>query len=150
MKSTTARRACTWLALAATWVLVQPALADDLPYTEGQVVEVTSVLTKPGKFYDYMAYLAGPYRQQQEELKKAGIIVSYAMYGTVPRRPGDPDLYLTVTYKDMAALDNLEGKTEASMKKVFGTRQQASQGAVDREALRTVLGSELIRELKLK
>jgi hypothetical protein len=72
------------------------------------------------------------------------------MYATTPRRPGDPDLYLTVTYKDMAALDNLEGKTEASMKKIYGTRQQASQGAADRESLRTILGSDLIRELKLK
>lgn len=150
MKSTTAKSARAWLMLAAACVLSLPALADDLPYTEGPVVEVTSVLTKPGKFYDYMAYLAGPYRQQQEELKKAGVIVSYSMYATVPRHPGDPDLYLTVTYKDMAALDNLDGKTEASMKKIYGTRQQASQGAADRESLRTILGSELIRELRLK
>jgi hypothetical protein len=146
-----ARQARRWTALFTIGLLAMPVMAaDDKPYTEGNVVEVTSVLTKPGKFDEYMTYLAGPFRQQQEELKKAGVVVDYNVYMTMPRRAGDPDLYLTVTYKDMAALDNLEEKTEASSRKIYGTRQQAAQGAADRESIRTILGSELIRQLKLK
>ena len=36
--------------------------AEDRPYKEGPVTEVSSIKVKPGKFDEYMAYLAGPYR----------------------------------------------------------------------------------------
>ncbi len=72
-------------------LMAGPALAQDSrPYTSGNVLEVTSVLTKPGKFDDYVKWLAGPFRQQEEELKKAGIVVDYNFYATAPRQPGRP------------------------------------------------------------
>ena len=123
---------------------------DQRVYDEGQVLEVTSVQITPGQFDAYMAYLAGPFRQQNEELKKAGVIVDYGIYQASPRHPGDADLYLTIVYPNMAALDGLEDKSEPSMRKIYGTRQQASKGMADRESMRTILGSELIRQLKLK
>jgi hypothetical protein len=111
---------------------------------------VTSVRTKPGMFDEYIKFLAGPFRQEQEEFKKLGIVTDYAFYGTDPRSPHDPDLYIVVTYKNMAALDALMDKEEAVDKKIFGTLKQAEKSAIDRESIREILGVETIREIKLK
>ena len=139
------------IALCGIALISVPVLADETrPYTEGQVIEVTSVRTKPGMFDEYMKFLAGPYRQEQEEMKKMGLTVGYDIYAGTPRTPNDPDLYLVITYKNMAAFDGLMDKSEAIDKKVFGSLKQAEQGMVSREAIRTILGSEIMRELKLK
>ena len=61
-----------------------PALAQkSRPYTDGNVLEVHSVLTKPGMFEEYMKYLAGSYRQEMEELKKIVVVIESA--STAPR-----------------------------------------------------------------
>ena len=126
------------------------AVAADRPYSEGVVVNVSSVRTEPGQFEAYMAYLAGPYKQLMEEQKKAGIILDYAVYQVVPRSPNDPDLFLTTTYKNMAALDGLDARSDAITEKVFGNLQQQSTSTVTRGKLRTLVGDELIREMVLK
>lgn len=124
--------------------------AADRPYTEGPVVDVATVRTEPGKFDDYLRYLAGPYKQLMEEQKKAGIIVSYAVYQATPRGPHDPDLYLVTTYKNMAALDGLDARTDPIQEKIFGSLDQQSTTTIERGKLRTLIGSQHIRELVLK
>jgi hypothetical protein len=136
--------------LAAVFAVTGAALAADRPYSEGVVVNVSSVRTEPGQFEAYMAYLAGPYKQLMEEMKKAGIIVDYAVYQVVPRSPNEPDLFLTTTYKNMAALDGLDARSDAINEKVFGNLQQQSASTVSRGKLRTLIGDELIREMVLK
>jgi hypothetical protein len=135
---------------AAVIAATGAAVAADRPYSEGVVVNVSSVRTEPGQFEAYMAYLAGPYKQLMEEQKKAGIIVDYAVYQVVPRSPSDPDLFLTTTYKNMAALDGLDARSDAITEKVFGNLQQQSTSTVTRGKLRTLVGDELIREMVLK
>jgi hypothetical protein len=68
----------------------------------------------------------------------------------MPRSPQDPDLYLTVTYKNMAALDGLDDREEPLTKKIWATRDASAKAAVDRESLREILGTQLIRRLDLK
>ena len=126
------------------------AVADEHPYTEGPVVEVTFIRTKPGMFDAYMKWVATERKQEMEEYKKAGIILSYAVYTMPPRTPHDADLVLVVEYKNMAALDNLDDRTEAIDKKIFGSMDQANKGTIDREKMREVIGMEYMRELKLK
>jgi L-rhamnose mutarotase len=126
------------------------AAAADRPYTEGAVVNVSAVRTEPGMFQEYMKYLAGPYKQMMEEQKKAGIILDYSVYSADPRGPNDPDLYLITVYKNMAALDDLNARTDPIVEKVFGTLDQQSQATVVRGKLRTLLGNEYLRELNLK
>ena len=82
-----------------------------------------------------------------EAEKKAGIIVSYSVYGATPRTPQDADIILTITYKNMAALDGLEERTDAIDKQIFGSLDDANKGAISREQMRSVIGSDLIREL---
>jgi len=128
----------------ATWA------DEERAYTEGTVVSVGYVKTKPGMFDEYLRYLAGPYKHLMEEQKKAGTIVDYGVYQAYPRSPHDPDLILTVTYKNWAALDGLRDKLDPLLKKEFGSMDGASKGAVDREKLRENLGGQFLHELRLK
>ena len=120
---------------------------DTLPYKEGPVTVVTAVRTQPGKFNEYFRYLTGRYVQSMDEAKKQGVITEYTFYAAEPRTPADPDLYLVVTYPNMAAFDVETEKMTAIDKKLWGTLKAADQGSADRESIRKILGTERIREL---
>ena len=126
------------------------AAAADRPYTEGTVTNVSAIRTMPGMFDDYMTWLAGPYKQAMEAQKAAGVIVSYAVYVTVPRSPEDPDIYLLTTYKNMAALDDLSARLDPIYEKLQGSMAEQNKAYIDRGKMRTVLGDELIRQMVLK
>jgi hypothetical protein len=119
------------------------------PYKEGQVTEVSYIKIKPGKFDDYMAFLDTTYKALMEANKKAGLIVGYAVYSAQARSPQDPDLILTTTYANMAALDKID-EGDAVAAKVIGSTTVQNKAFADREAMREVLGGQLIRELVLK
>ena len=140
------------LAVAALSVsAISSVLADDSKaYTEGTVVEITSIRTKPGMFDAYMKWLDTTGKQLREDEKKAGLILDYAVYGAQPRSPHDPNIYLVITYKNMAALDGLSDRVEPLQRKLWATRDAAAKAAADRESMREVLGTELIRRLELK
>jgi hypothetical protein len=138
------------LAAASLSLACAICVADDKPYTEGPVTEVSYIRTKPGMFEEYMKWVATQRKQEMEEMKKAGVILSYAIYASMPRGPHEPDLIFTVTYKNMAALDGLDAKTDPIDKKIYGSTDASSKAMVSREQMREVLGSELVRELKLK
>ncbi len=126
------------------------AVGADRPYSEGVVVNVSSVRTEPGQFEAYMAYLAGPYKQMMEEQKSAGIILDYRVYAVTPRSPDDPDIYLLTTYRNMAALDGLRDKVEPIQEKMFGDAAQRRTQTVERGKLRSLIGSQQLRKLELK
>jgi hypothetical protein len=119
------------------------------PYKEGVVTDVTFVRTKDGHFEDYMKFLDGPYKQLMDAQKKAGLVVDYHVFTTEPRGPHDPDLLLSTTYANMAALDRVE-EAIAISEKVAGSIATQEKGAADRGAIREILGSQLMRELVLK
>jgi len=136
--------------LMLSFIAVGVAGAADRPYSEGAVSEISSIRTEPGRFDDYMAWLAGPYKQMMEAQKSAGLIVDYAVYATTPQSPHDPDLYLVTVFKNMAALDDLAAKSDPIMEKLQGSLAEQNKAYVERGKIRTVLGSELIREAVLK
>jgi hypothetical protein len=144
------RRALGALAGFFAFVAVSGAQAADRPYTEGVVSEISSIRTEPGKFDDYMAWLAGPYKQMMEAQKAAGLIVDYAVYATSPRSPSDPDLYLVTVYKNLAALDDLAAKSDPIAEKLQGSLAEQNKAYIERGKMRTVLGSQLVREAVLK
>ena len=139
----------TLIGLALAFSVTTASAADTKPYTEGPVMEVSFVKTKPGKFEAYMQYLDTTYKQIMEASKKAGLIVDYAVYSASPRSLQDPDIILTVVYANMAALDKSD-EAEAVAEKIAGSMDAQSKAAIDRESLREVLGSELTRQLILK
>jgi hypothetical protein len=136
--------------LLAIVALGGTATAADRPFTDGPVSVVTSVRTEPGQANAYMKYLASTYKPMMEEAKKAGHILGYAVYGTQPRGPGDPDMYLVVTYKNMAAFDGLDDRMDAIQEKMVGSMDQRDAATVARGKMRTILGSEMIQQMILK
>lgn len=130
--------------------LAQVAAAADRPYTEGPVSTITSIRTVDGMFDEYMAWLAGPWKQLMEAQKQAGIITGYHVFLTFPRTPDEPDLYLEVTYKNLAAMDNLDARLDPISEKLMGSQQKQRSEQMARGKMRTVIGDEMIRELVLK
>jgi len=88
----------------------------------------------------YLKYLAGPYKQWMEEQKKAGIILDYAVYQATPRGPQRPGSDLTVVYKNMAALDGLDARTDPISEKIFGSMEQSTRRSAERGKMRTLIG----------
>jgi len=127
------------------------ALADDTrAYKEGPVTQITFVKVKPGQFDNYMKWLDASYKPLNEALMKAKIIVGYKVFGQDARDPHDADLILSVTYANMAALDNLDERVDPIAEKLQGSRDKQNQGFADRGSMREILGEKLVRELILK
>jgi hypothetical protein len=138
--------------LAAALLLaanIAPA-QEERSYTEGPVTQVSSIKILPGMFDAYMKYLATTYKGIMEEAKKSGLIVDYGVFATNARNPSEPDLYLTITYKNWAARDGLQDRMDQITGKVWGSRSGADKASVDRGKMREQLGVEYIQELKLK
>src|SRR5580658_7956794 len=97
------------------------ALADDHPFTEGQVVNVSAIRTEYGKFDEYMKFLDTTWKASQEAAKKAGYITGYKVISVEARGENDPDIYLVVYYKNWAALDGATAKADSIAKEVLGS-----------------------------
>jgi hypothetical protein len=126
------------------------AFADEHPFTEGQVVQVSSIRTDYGKFDEYMKFLDTTWKASQEAAKKAGYVTGYKVITVEPRGENDPDIYLVIYYKNWAALDDATAKGDAIAKQVSGSVVAANQGAVDRGKIRRILGSWTGQQLDLK
>jgi hypothetical protein len=135
------------LALAFTSTI---AFADEHPYSEGPVVNVSRIRTADGHFEDYMKFVATKWKQEQELAKKAGDVLSYQVVAVEPRTPDDADLLLIVYYKNWAALDGSIAKADAIAKAVDGSTAAAEKGSSDRASIRRILGSSTMQVLNLK
>jgi len=144
------------LIAAATLATAAPALAQapappSRAYTEGPVINMSYIRTKPGMFERYMEYLNTTYRKSLEAQKAAGLVLGYTIYTSAPRTPQDHDIILAVTYKNWGALDNLSDRADAVANQTFGnTAAQRDQQFIDRAAMREVLGSRQYQQLILK
>lgn len=139
------------LLLALVSVIGSTAFAQERAYTEGPVTVVTSVRVAVGQDDKYMAWLRMGWKASMEAQKEAGIILSYSVQAIMPRSPDDPNLYLVVTYPNMASFDGLDERTEPLAAKATGmNREQAEQAMAERGSLRTILGSQLMRARVLK
>jgi L-rhamnose mutarotase len=130
--------------------LAAPASAQDRAYTEGPVSVVSSIRTEPGMYDTYLRYLQTTYKPMMDEAKKAGIVLDYAIYDREARGPDEPNLYLVVTYKNMAAMDGLSDKMDPIQQKYFGDMAKRDAAMIERSKMRKQLGSEMIREVVLK
>jgi hypothetical protein len=117
------------------------------PYSEGPVTDVQFIRVKPGHFDEYMAFLAGPYKQSMEGQKKAGVITAWAVYSSDSRDEQDWNIALTTTYKNMAALDNLRDRVDPIDQQVYGSLAKSSEAMVKRSDMRAIVGNRMLREL---
>jgi hypothetical protein len=127
---------------------------DERGYTDGPVTEVAYLRIGYGHFEEYVAWLNSTWKPVMEGLKKAGLIVDYKVCRASPKSPDDPNIFLMITYKNMAAFGGDIGdkavEVDAVAEKVIGSIEVQNEARVFRNDYRTVLGTELIRELILK
>ncbi len=97
-----------------------------------------------------MKYLAGPWRDQQEALKKTGMVLDYKVLNLADARDGEADLMLMVEWKNMAAFDAPPSVGDQVVKQVFGSVAASNKAGMDREAIRHVGSDVLTCELVLK
>ena len=149
MKRTT-QVVCALAALFGLSSLSSLAYADGRDWSDGPVINVSSIRTVDGHFDDYMHWLATGYKKQQEAAKKAGLITAYRVIVVEARGPNDPDVLLVTEFKNWAALDNLGGKFDKLGADIEGSVDNANKGVADRNAIRRILGSRTEQEALLK
>jgi len=123
-------------------------------YTYGPVTEVDYIHVEYGHFDEYLAWVASTWAPTMEALKKAGLIIDYKAFRASPKSPGEPNVYLEITYKNMAAYAGDIGDSadafESVTEKVICSSACQNQARVQRSKLRQVLGTEVTRELVFK
>ena len=145
------KRLTSWLLGMLMALSSLPALAQQRPYSDGPVTIVTSVKVVDGQFENYMAYLNSTWRRVMEESKTAGIVSDYHVYSGQAHNPTEPDLFLVVTYPNMATFDGMTEKMEPIMAKVTKMNyKQADEASGKRTVMRTIMGDMMVRELVFK
>jgi hypothetical protein len=101
-----------------------------------------------------MAWVTSTWMPTMEAAKKAGLIIGYKVFQSEPKSPDQPNVYLEITYKNMAAYAGNIGDQadafEAVTEKVICSSECQNQARVHRNEIRKVLGTEVTREIVFK
>lgn len=126
---------------------------DHRGYANGPVTEVDYIAVHYGHFEEYMAWVTSTWAPTMEAAKKAGLIIDYKVFRASPKSANDPNVYLEITYKNMAAyagdIGDKAADFEAVTETVICSTACQNQARVHRNEIRNVLGTEVIRELVL-
>jgi len=123
-------------------------------YADGPVTEVAYIRVAYGHFEEYVDWLNSTWKPTMEAAKKANLIIDYKVCRASPKSADQPNVFLMITFENMAAYagdigDNADA-FEAVAEKVIGSAEVQNKARVVRNEYRTVLGTELIREIILK
>src|ERR1700735_5858231 len=115
-------------------------------YTDGPVTEVDSIQVEYGHFAEYVDWLNSTWKPTMETLKKAGLIIDYKVLQASPKSPDQPNIFLEITFKNMAAYAGDIGdkgvEFEAVAKKVICSTECQNKARVGRNDYRKVLGTD--------
>ena len=142
------------MCLAASSPSLNARAQDERGYTYGPVTEVDYIHVEYGHFDEYMGWVTSTWVPTMEAAKKAGLIIDYRVFRASPKSPDQPNVYLEITYKNMAAYAGDIGDSadafEAVTERVICSSACQEQARVHRNELRRVLGTEVTRELIFK
>jgi hypothetical protein len=139
------------ICLATSMLPLGAHAANERGYAYGPVTEVDYIHVEYGHFDDYMAWVTSTWVPTMEAAKKAGLIIGYKVFQAEPKLPDQPNVYLEITFKNMAAYagdigDGAEA-FEAVTEKVICSSACQDQARVHRNEIRKVLGTEVTREI---
>lgn len=120
------------------------------PYRHGSAWTVAFIRIKPGMDTAYLNYIAGPWKANQEAMKKEGLILSYKVLSVEGHTPTEWNLMLMTEYKDLATLEAGEDKADALAQRTVGNDEKQMQGYKERLEIREVMGNRLAREIVLE
>ena len=140
--------------LAASSLSLNAHAQDVRQYSEGPVTEVNYIQVEYGHFEEYIDWLNSTWKPTMEAMKKAGLIIDYKVFQASPKSPDQPNIFLYLTFKNMAAYAGNIGdkgiEQEYVARKVIGSTEFQNKKRVERSEYRKVLGIELIREIILR
>ncbi|MGH7017900.1 MAG: hypothetical protein ACRED8_12575 [Caulobacteraceae bacterium] len=143
------------VAAAACALYALPVLAQMGPpdYEDGPVWVYQNIQTKDGMQDRYIHWLDTEWKAQEESLKHHGVILDYKVLEVFDPRTGEPDILLGQEFPNMASFDTPPEQVYAGAQKFYGSPEamaRARQGEIDRNAMRTVMGTTVVREIRLK
>jgi len=142
------------ICLAASLLSLNARAEDQRAYSYGPVTQVNYIHVEYGHFDEYMAWVTSTWVPTMEAAKKAGLIIGYKVFQSEPKLPDQPNVYLEITYKNMAAyagdIGDQDDAFEAVTEKAICSAECQNQARVHRNEIRKVLGVEVTREIILK
>lgn len=137
-------------AVAMLCVTANTATAQDHDrnWENGHVVQITNVHIKPGMFNAYINDLNNLWRKSLEIQKKDGYVIDYGMFANPNAREGEPDLILSVTFKNWAAFDRGMEYFDKMSEQLKGSTEAMREAAIDREELRTIGSTIMLQEVR--
>jgi len=136
----------------AAFLFIAPAYGQDHSrgWEPGTVWVITHVRTQPNMQNAYINDLSNVWRKFMDAQKADGHVVSYRIFQAPFARDNEPDLILSVEYKNWAAFDLSQEYFETQAAKIMGSLDDARQAGVDREALRTIGSNLVLQEISFK
>jgi len=123
-------------------------------YSYGPVTEVDYIHVEYGHFDDYMTWVTSTWVPTMQAAKQAGLIIDYKVFRSDPKSPDDPNVYLEITFRNMAAyagdIGDQAAAFEAVTERVICSSACQDQARVHRNEIRRVLGVEVTREITFK
>jgi len=124
---------------------------DERRFSYGAVTEVDYVHVEYGHFAEYMAWVTSTWVPTMEAAKRAGLIIGYKVFQSTPKSPDEPNLYLEITFRNMAAYAGDIGDQADAFERVTETvicsEACQNQARVHRNEIRRFLGVEVTREI---
>ncbi len=134
------------IAASLSFAFTTPVFAaNEYPVDPGDYVEVSGISVDDGHDLEYLNYLAGTWRSNQDYAKAQGWITGYEILSNENKRPGEPDVYLVTRFKEFAntAEGTRRGEAMQAHMRMTQTQMQAASG--DRAKYRHQLSSQLLR-----
>jgi len=119
-------------------------------WEQGYIVQVTEVHTKDGMFNAYINDLSNVWRKFLDAQMEDGDVIRYGMFSNANPREGEPDLFLTVTFKNWAAFDRGVEYFENLGSQVLGSTEEMREANIDRGELRTIGSTYVLQEITFK
>jgi len=142
------------MCFAVSSISLDARAQDERGYSYGPVTEVDYIHVEYGHFDEYMAWVTSTWKPTMEAAKKAGLIIGYRVFQASPKSPDQPNVYLEITFKNMAAyagdIGDQADAFEAVTEKVICDSACQNQARVHRNEIRKFLGTEVTREIIFK
>ena len=137
--------------LLITAAIAAPVSAQYTPrnYEKGPVALVQEYQIAPGKLNAFMQDFAANQTRSLDIGKQVGGIINYNVATPVTRRAGEPNLYLTITFKDLTSYDRSFARADQTAIAVYGSLEKAAAAAAKRAEYGVVVGSLLLQGLSV-
>jgi hypothetical protein len=130
--------------------LCATAYAQEKPYTEGSVWNLSMIRVKPGMLDVYMREVLPLRKKINEEAKKQGIFVSDHVFTGNSMGRDDWDVMFMTEFKNWAAFDGITAKYDAIASKIVGPEDKQVQLMTKRTETREIIGNKTMQELIIK